>query len=296
MINYKLFFIFFLGLLVLIFFTPVFAASNNCRTGRDGYCAELAAVVPGLEFLQYDDSKGLGGFIASLYVFGLGLVGFSALIVLIYSSFLYMTAGDNMNRVNEARKRISGAVIGLVIAFLSWIILRTINPDLVQSLDIKLTPITLKAPPSKPLIPGDRPGVAQPDATFHGQRCNPNNQNKDCPKGQFCTNTNQGYTCIQPLILTGCQRNLTKTECDKFSSSCKWDLVAGNVGSCVSKDVVSPVGAPPPSTQPPPPQPKKIISKGQDCIPNDSTAICAAGTTCQAEKPNDPLSVRNICR
>ncbi|MDP3792434.1 MAG: pilin [bacterium] len=284
-------------LLVLLLFAASFfsvsAVGNTCRTGRDGYCAELAALVsvPGLEFLQYDDSKGLGGFIASLYVFGLGLVGFSALIVLIYSSFLYMTAGDNMNRVNEARKRISGAIFGLVLAFLSWMILRTINPDLVQSLDIKLTPITLKAPPP---IPGDRPGIAQPDATFQGRRCNP--QVNDCPKGQFCTSLGQGYTCVEPLVLTGCQRNLTKNECDKSPSSCRWDLVAGNFGSCVSRDVAPQVGAPPPSTPPTQPQPKKIITKGQDCIPNDSTVMCETGTTCQRENPNSPLSVRNICR
>lgn len=168
------------------------AAGNPCLSGRGGYCAQMAAVVPGLEFIKYDETQGIGGFIASLYVAGLGLVGISALIMLLYASILYMTAGDNMNRVGEARKKISGAIWGLTIAFLSWIILRTINPDLVKSLSINLTKLDEPAKPKTST--GDQSQVTRKSplvtetggATFYnlpkGKPCGPG----QCANGLIC--------------------------------------------------------------------------------------------------------------
>lgn len=124
--------------------------SSTCRSGGGGHCVELAAVIPGLEFIQYDTSGGFGGFISSLYIFGLGLVGVSALLMLVYGAFLYMTAGDNESRTSSAKGKIRNAFLGLAIAFLSWLILRTINPQLVSTLDVsvpKITGVGTQAPP-----------------------------------------------------------------------------------------------------------------------------------------------------
>lgn len=125
---------FFLFLLTSLFFAAALSvsAASVCRSGRGGYCAELGAIVsvPGLNFIQYDNSLGIAGFIKSLYVFGMGLVGISALIVFIYAGIRYMTAGDNQNATSDAKKRMKNAMFGLTIAILSWLVLRTINPNL----------------------------------------------------------------------------------------------------------------------------------------------------------------------
>ena len=106
-------------------------AEGVCRSASGGYCVNLAAeAFPGLEFLG--EAVGLGDLIARLYVWGLGFVGISAMLVFIYGGVKYMVAGDK--DPGEARKAMTNAVIGLVVALLSWLILFTINPDLVTNI------------------------------------------------------------------------------------------------------------------------------------------------------------------
>lgn len=86
------------------------------------------------------------------YVFGLGLIGVVAVGVLIYGGIMYMLAGT-VTSTEDARKYIWGAVAGLVLAFGSYIILYTINPDLVNfQLDVKPAPSEF---PTRPLCQGD---------------------------------------------------------------------------------------------------------------------------------------------
>lgn len=63
----------------------------------------------------------------------LGIVaGVGAVIIIIYSGFVFVTAGgalsgsrsgDNPNRARQARSSLTGAVIGLIIVALSWAII-----------------------------------------------------------------------------------------------------------------------------------------------------------------------------
>lgn len=106
------------------------SAEEPCRSVSGGHCLNLAAVVPGLEFLGGTPGD-TGGLIARLYVFGLSLVGVSALIMIVFGGVIYMTAGDSQSRVNQAKALIGNAIFGLVLALISFLILFTINPDLV---------------------------------------------------------------------------------------------------------------------------------------------------------------------
>jgi hypothetical protein len=49
-----------------------------------------------------------------------------ATVYIIYGGFLMLTAGDNQSRFGDGRKAITSAVIGILIALLSWLILDTI--------------------------------------------------------------------------------------------------------------------------------------------------------------------------
>lgn len=94
----------------------------------------------GLEFLNISGG-GIGDVLVAVYKFALGLIGISALVMFVLGAIIFMSAGDSKDRVGEGRKYMTNAVWGLVLALLSWVILYTINPDLVQRLDLNLVGI-----------------------------------------------------------------------------------------------------------------------------------------------------------
>lgn len=134
------------------------SSAAACRSESGGYCVNLAAVVPGLEFLGGTPAD-TGGLIARLFVFGLGLVGISALIMFVFAGVVYMTAGDSQSRVNQAKSMMGNAVFGLVLALVSYLILYTINPDIVT----KGFPNPTKISPAPKISPpqGGSPPSAQ---------------------------------------------------------------------------------------------------------------------------------------
>lgn len=142
----------------LLFLTISVASAQNhaqqpCYSDRGGHCIKIivarntednqkntagfAAPIVGLEFLG--ESANLGDLLANLYYFLLSLVGISALIMFVWGGIEYMLAGDK--DPGKAKERMKNAVYGLVLALTSWLILYTINPDLVSRLDVNLDPI-----------------------------------------------------------------------------------------------------------------------------------------------------------
>ena len=49
-----------------------------------------------------------------------------AAIMMVYGGFLMMTAGDNQGRFGDGKNALKAAVIGILIALLSWLVLDTI--------------------------------------------------------------------------------------------------------------------------------------------------------------------------
>ncbi len=109
----------------------VLGASEACRSEAGGYCVNLAAA----QYAQIEsflkDAKP-ETLIPQLYVWGLSLVGISALVVLVLGGFMYLTARDSADQVKRAQGFMTNAIFGLIIALLSWLLLNTINPDLVK--------------------------------------------------------------------------------------------------------------------------------------------------------------------
>src|SRR3989344_1205057 len=82
-------------------------------------------------------------FILYLYYFLLAVSGFIAFGSLIAGGIQYITSGGNVASQTEARKRISAAVLGILVLLGSSILLGTINPSLrVLSLEKPASPIT----------------------------------------------------------------------------------------------------------------------------------------------------------
>ena len=118
---------------------PFFAFAQACRSEVGGRCFNLAAVAQnsGVNSSSLAAAAATpGDMLESIFIYGLGLVGISALIMLVFGGLKYMTATDNPGQVGSAKETMRNAIFGLVLALLSFLILFTINPDLVQKLDI----------------------------------------------------------------------------------------------------------------------------------------------------------------
>jgi len=83
----------------------------------------------------------LSRYIKSLYDYGIAVAGILAAIVMMGGGVLWLTSGGSENRISQAKDLIFGSVIGLGLVFSSWIILNTVNPDLLNFNTIGLTTI-----------------------------------------------------------------------------------------------------------------------------------------------------------
>ena len=74
-------------------------------------------------------SINLSQYIIGLYNFLLSIVGIVAVMMLIIGGMKYITAAGNASIIGDAKDTITNALFGLLLALLSWVIVSTINPD-----------------------------------------------------------------------------------------------------------------------------------------------------------------------
>jgi hypothetical protein len=70
--------------------------------------------------------------INQIYVWSLGLGSLLALLMLILGGYTYMTAAGNAEQSGKGVEMIWSSVIGLALLFGAYLLLSTINPDLVK--------------------------------------------------------------------------------------------------------------------------------------------------------------------
>ena len=134
--------------------------------------------IPGID---PEDSKSFEGFIESIYIFALWSVGIAALFMLTIGGFWYMTSAGNTSRIGEAKKIIASALVGLLIALITWLILYVLNPDLVR-INIDLTNFFVAGSTSHlypSTGPGAGPGNGQCEPVPSGS-CSIENLKKTC--------------------------------------------------------------------------------------------------------------------
>lgn len=71
----------------------------------------------------------ISAYLVGIYNFLLSIVGILAVIMLIIGGMKYITAAGNSGAVTDAKDTIWNALFGLALALLSWVIVGTINPD-----------------------------------------------------------------------------------------------------------------------------------------------------------------------
>ncbi len=74
----------------------------------------------------------IGLAVSRLYIWSLGAAAILALLMVIIGGYYWMTAAGNASRVTKGKEIIFAALLGLALLFAAYIILNTINPDLVD--------------------------------------------------------------------------------------------------------------------------------------------------------------------
>ena len=74
---------------------------------------------------------GFGQLISTIFTWSLSVLGIVVFVQIFYAGFKWFTAAGNTARVNEARSQITNAITGAIILLAAYIILYTVNPDLV---------------------------------------------------------------------------------------------------------------------------------------------------------------------
>jgi len=98
--------------------------------------------------------SGPAEYIRIFFIFGLGLIGVVALFAVVFGGIRYSLSGSSETGKTEGKKWIFGALTGIVLLFSSYLILKTINPDLVSLKNpvLPIIEIDVPEPPAQNII------------------------------------------------------------------------------------------------------------------------------------------------
>lgn len=89
----------------------------------------LLEPLPGIESVP---TKGFGEYLSSVFGLAISVAAVLAVLQLSIAGFKYLTE-ESFTGKTDARKKITNAIVGLVLLLSSYLLLRTINPDLVEN-------------------------------------------------------------------------------------------------------------------------------------------------------------------
>jgi len=113
----------------LLLSTPVQAA--ECVAGEGEYCLLAPLPLIGDETGKVDVKQGFGSYVNGIIRLFMGLIGIFAVLMIVVGGIQYMTT-SLLGEKEAAKSRITNAIGGLILALASYIILNTINPNLVN--------------------------------------------------------------------------------------------------------------------------------------------------------------------
>jgi hypothetical protein len=92
----------------------------------------LLEPISGVTSVDTRASGAVGSYLSNIYVLGIGLAGVLAVLMIVVGGIQYIGSGMSPSGKSDAKDRITNAVLGLLLALLSWLILNTIDPNLVS--------------------------------------------------------------------------------------------------------------------------------------------------------------------
>ncbi|MFH1366955.1 MAG: pilin [Patescibacteria group bacterium] len=136
-------------LITILFFKPV---EVKAQAATETFIKEIPLQVPIYGFTEPCQTEpyksqgkycvnDIGEYISQFYKYFAGAAGILATVMILFSGFQWVTASGNASRIEKAKSTMNGALIGLVLTLTSYVLLRTINPDLVSFNSLYLTPV-----------------------------------------------------------------------------------------------------------------------------------------------------------
>jgi len=90
---------------------------------------------------DFRQGKAIPTYITGVYQWMVGVVAILAVVALMVGGVLWMLAGGSKGRVDSAKKTITNALVGLLLALGSYLFLWTISPNLVQFRPLQITEV-----------------------------------------------------------------------------------------------------------------------------------------------------------
>lgn len=99
---------------------------------KEGFCLPATQSKTTISFGGQTQFLHLGDFIKYMYRYAIIVAGVLAVIMIIVAGFQWTASGGNSETIISAKKRITNAIIGLLLVVFSYTILNTLNPALVN--------------------------------------------------------------------------------------------------------------------------------------------------------------------
>lgn len=130
-------------------------------TEQDGYVS-----ISGIDFDEEGISDGgIMGILNLAFIWGIRIVIALALVFIVIGAVQYMTT-DAIYDKKEGKERITAAIGGLILALVSWLILQTINPDILSSNFLgRLRDLEPAPAPAPQTVPAPAPADSTGDTT-----------------------------------------------------------------------------------------------------------------------------------
>lgn len=96
---------------------------------------------PGFNTSELVDGSALGKYIGAIYKWLAGAIGILSLIVFAWAGLMWLTARGDDGQVKKAQKLLTDSLAGLVLILGSYVILNTLNPNLVKLNALNIKPI-----------------------------------------------------------------------------------------------------------------------------------------------------------
>ncbi len=114
----------------LAFVFPIIARGECAQVeGKTVYCPLEPQAFAG--FANSSSPGDLGAFLSSAFQFGLAIAAALAIIMIVWGGVEIMLS-ESLFKKEDGHKKIQDAIWGLILALVSWLILYTINPQILN--------------------------------------------------------------------------------------------------------------------------------------------------------------------
>lgn len=253
---------------IAIFILEIISLFGLAILPKVGYAADVTFTpqisIPGVSAGKITGSS-IGSYIIAIYKYAIGIVGILATVVLMVGGLIWLTAGGNSTRIEDAKSWIGASLTGLIIALCSFLILSTVNPALTTFKNINVTPVgdnsnsTFKVTNDTNLSCGEQ---------IDGQAVTCGTQ---CPSGQICQKVSSGVSnsrqCPKTLNQVGGDWWVCTTPQGSDNTTCQKNADCLNGMVCVDNRC------------------KNNTAEGNTCISGTFGGACANGLKCVGWNP-----------